>query len=143
MSFFRSLAFIFSRFFFVLLPSDFGSALSVVWTGHNGSVEFVLIVPTHNVASTLERTIASIRAQCYSKFSVWISDDASVDGSFGLAQTLASKDPRFHFRRSERRLGALRNYIETIDAAQSSGESVIVQVKTSCQTCQTCQTCQK
>lgn len=68
-----------------------------------------VILPTHNRATTLPRTVASVLAQDEQDFELIIVDDASTDGTQAWLATL--NDPRIRFARAERNQGpsAARN----------------------------------
>ncbi|MDK9722450.1 MAG: glycosyltransferase family 2 protein [Rhodospirillales bacterium] len=54
----------------------------------------LVVIPCYNGEATLERTLASALAQPVAPMTVVIVDDASTDGSFKLAQSLAARDAR-------------------------------------------------
>lgn len=53
-----------------------------------------VIVPVHNGAATLERTLRSIAAQSYERLEIIIVDDGSTDGSAELAAGFCATEPR-------------------------------------------------
>jgi glycosyltransferase involved in cell wall biosynthesis len=53
-----------------------------------------VVTPVWNAAATLAATVASVRAQSFGGWELLLVDDASTDGSLGLARALAEGDPR-------------------------------------------------
>jgi glycosyltransferase involved in cell wall biosynthesis len=53
----------------------------------------------------LERAINSVLAQTHKTFELFIIDDASVDGTAGLVQSICAKDPRVRHIRNEHHIG--------------------------------------
>ena len=53
-----------------------------------------VVTPVWNAAATLGETVASVRAQSFADWELILVDDASTDGSRGLARALAAADPR-------------------------------------------------
>lgn len=71
-----------------------------------------IIVPIYNVEEYLERCLDSLAAQIYSNIEILLVDDCSTDGSAGIAQRYARKNPRiFQFIEREKNggLSAARN----------------------------------
>lgn len=67
-------------------------------------------LPVYNGQRYLEQAIDSILNQTYDNFELIISDNASVDGTFEICETLARKDERIRLFRNDRNLGAAPNY---------------------------------
>ena len=55
-----------------------------------------VVMPLHNARSYLQASIESITGQTEHDLELLIVDDGSTDGSFELARTLATADPRIH-----------------------------------------------
>ncbi len=55
-----------------------------------------LIVPIYNVASYVDRCVASLVNQTYSNLEILLVDDGSTDGSGALCDEWAKKDSRIH-----------------------------------------------
>lgn len=53
-----------------------------------------VITPCFNAADTLARTVASVRAQNFTDWEIFISDDGSTDDSIAVAERLAAADSR-------------------------------------------------
>lgn len=71
-----------------------------------------IIVPIYNVEEYLERCLDSLAVQSYSNIEILLVDDCSTDGSAGIAQRYAQKNPRiFQFIEREKNggLSAARN----------------------------------
>lgn len=60
-------------------------------------------IPAYNNARTLERAIASVRAQSFEDWRLVISDDLSSDGTWEICQRACAADPRISARRQDRR----------------------------------------
>lgn len=86
-----------------------------------------VIVPFYNAIATLDAALDSLVAQDFSDWEAVLVDDASDDGSFALATSRATADPRFCVMQTGRRSGvaAARNmgiaaakgrYIALLDA---------------------------
>lgn len=73
-------------------------------------------MPTLNNAGTLQRAIASVRAQTFGDWQLIISDDGSVDGTDQIARRAADEDPRIRLIRQPVRLGFL-NFKVPLDQA--------------------------
>lgn len=55
-----------------------------------------IVTPVHNAARTLTETIASIRAQDWTDWELWLVDDHSGDGSAAIITEAVTADPRIH-----------------------------------------------
>lgn len=55
-----------------------------------------VIVPVYNIKTLLPRCVASLQAQTWQDFEVWLVDDGSTDGSGELCDEYAVKDARIH-----------------------------------------------
>lgn len=53
-----------------------------------------VIIPVYNIKTLLPRCVASLQAQTWQDFEVWLVDDGSTDGSGPLCDELAAKDAR-------------------------------------------------
>ena len=58
--------------------------------------EVSVIVPVYNIKTLLPRCVASLQAQTWQDFEVWLVDDGSTDGSGELCDEYAVKDARIH-----------------------------------------------
>jgi hypothetical protein len=77
-----------------------------------------VVTPVWNAAATLAETVASVRAQSLGDWELLLVDDASTDGSLGLARTLAAEDPRIRVLARERNGGAGAARNDAIRAAR-------------------------
>ncbi|MFD1319220.1 glycosyltransferase family 2 protein [Loigolactobacillus zhaoyuanensis] len=84
--------------------------------------QFTVIVPVYNLAPYLEQCLASLQAQTYTNFNVWLIDDASTDDSAAILAAWTQKDNRFHIWRQPTNQGvsAARN----VGIQQASGDYV-------------------
>ncbi len=53
-----------------------------------------VLMPAHGACDTLERAVASVRAQSFEDWELLITDDACAGGTGALAAALAGQDPR-------------------------------------------------
>ena len=60
-----------------------------------------IIIPVYNIKTLLPRCVASLQAQTWQDFEVWLVDDGSTDGSGLLCDELAVKDARIHVLHKE------------------------------------------
>lgn len=60
-----------------------------------------IIIPVYNIKTLLPRCVASLQAQTWQDFEVWLVDDGSTDGSGPLCDELAVKDARIHVLHKE------------------------------------------
>lgn len=67
-------------------------------------------LPVYNGATTMGFTIDSLLAQTFTDFELLISDNASTDGTRGIAEAYARRDPRVRYVRQSINLGGNGNY---------------------------------
>ncbi|OGG44273.1 MAG: hypothetical protein A3F84_14865 [Candidatus Handelsmanbacteria bacterium RIFCSPLOWO2_12_FULL_64_10] len=67
-------------------------------------------LPVFNGANYLREALDSILAQTYSDFELILSDNASTDGTEEICRAYAARDRRIRYDRSEKNLGAARNF---------------------------------
>ena len=67
-------------------------------------------LPVFNGEDYLEEALDSILAQTYTDFELIISDNASTDRTEEICRAYAAKDRRIRYHRSERNLGAAKNF---------------------------------
>ncbi|PWK56865.1 glycosyltransferase involved in cell wall biosynthesis [Silicimonas algicola] len=69
-----------------------------------------VVIPALNAASTLDRTLDSVRAQTHPDIEIILVDDGSTDDTFGHAETHAKADPRVRIiRQANAGVAAARN----------------------------------
>ena len=56
--------------------------------------EVSVIIPVHNTEALLDRTLGSLLRQTLRDIEILCVDDGSTDGSLGVLQAWAQKDPR-------------------------------------------------
>jgi glycosyltransferase involved in cell wall biosynthesis len=82
----------------------------------------VVIVPTYNRASRLDRTLQSVHAQTYPNWVCVVLDDGSTDNTADVMRVWQDRDPRFFYcRYLENRGGVAMNEIG-MDLASEFGE---------------------
>ena len=64
-----------------------------------------IVVPVYNAEKTLDRCLASIRAQTWREIEVLLVDDGSTDGSAARCRAWCEKDSRFRLIEKERNSG--------------------------------------
>ena len=77
-----------------------------------------VVTPVWNAAATLAATVASVRAQTLPDWELLLVDDASTDGSLGIARALAAGDPRIRVIARETNGGAAAARNAAIRAAR-------------------------
>lgn len=75
-----------------------------------------ICVPTYNSANTVRETLASILAQTYPNLIVHVSDNASVDDTLKIIESIA--DGRVRIHRQEKNIGAEGNFNRCIQLAE-------------------------
>jgi glycosyltransferase involved in cell wall biosynthesis len=69
---------------------------------------------TFNGERYLSAQLDSILAQTHARLEVVVLDDGSTDGTLGLLEEYARRDPRIRLHRNEQRLGFIRNFERAI-----------------------------
>lgn len=67
-----------------------------------------ICIPTYNAAATIRETLESILAQTYQNLVVHVSDNASVDDTLKIVESIA--DARVYIHRQEKNIGAEGNF---------------------------------
>jgi glycosyltransferase involved in cell wall biosynthesis len=75
-------------------------------------------MPVYNGEDYIEAAIESILAQTFDDFELIISDNASTDRTEEICAEFAAKDPRIHYVRQKRNLGAAPNHNFTVGKAR-------------------------
>jgi glycosyltransferase involved in cell wall biosynthesis len=76
-------------------------------------------LPVYNAEKYLEKAIDSILAQTYTDFELIISDNASVDRTQEICRSYAAQDPRVHYHRNDKNLGAVPNFNRVLALSSS------------------------
>lgn len=72
-------------------------------------------IPTYRGADTIRATLESVLQQDYPSLEVWVIDDQSPDNTAEIVKAL--DDPRVHYVRNERNLGAQGNWDRCLELA--------------------------
>jgi glycosyltransferase involved in cell wall biosynthesis len=81
----------------------------------NNSEPLVSIgMPVFNGEEFLAAALDALLAQTYSRLEIILFDNASTDGTRRICESYAARDPRIHYHRNNRNLGAARNYNLTL-----------------------------
>lgn len=72
-------------------------------------------IPTYRGADTIRATLESVLQQDYPSLEVWVIDDQSPDNTAEVVKAL--DDPRVHYVRNERNLGAQGNWDRCLELA--------------------------
>ncbi|MDX1540771.1 MAG: glycosyltransferase family 2 protein, partial [Geminicoccaceae bacterium] len=64
-----------------------------------------VLIPAHDAAQRLPRTLRSVQSQSVSEIEVIVVDDASRDRTAEVVEEIAARDPRVRLIRAERNLG--------------------------------------
>lgn len=67
-------------------------------------------IPVFNGEKTIGQSIDSVLRQSHQDVCVWVSDNASTDGTREICLDRARLDPRVHYYRQEQNIGVFRNY---------------------------------
>ncbi len=76
-------------------------------------------VPVYNGAEYLEKSLACLRDQTYRDIEVLIYDNCSEDATGDIAGRFCAEDPRFRYFRQPENKGAMRNFLNVLEAAQT------------------------
>ena len=76
-------------------------------------------MPVYNGEVYLALAIESLLAQDFSHWELMIFDNHSTDSSWNIITSFAASDPRISCFRREENVGAIRNFIELIENAES------------------------
>ena len=76
-------------------------------------------LPVYNGEDYLEETLLSLQKQTFQDYTLVISDNASTDRTGEICQTYASMDPRIHYLRNEKNIGAYQNWYRVFELSSS------------------------
>lgn len=71
-----------------------------------------VLIPTYNRKQLLKRALDSVLKQTYKNIEIYITDNASTDGTFEFMQELLKNDKRIIYSRREKNMGGLYNASE-------------------------------
>lgn len=74
-------------------------------------------LPVYNGEAFIADAINSILSQTFEDYELIISDNASTDRTQEICLSFAAQDPRIHYHRSSKNLGAARNFNRTFELA--------------------------
>ena len=77
-----------------------------------------VLVPCYNRAHVLRRCVESVLSSTYASVEVIVSDNASTDDSWRLAQQLAAEDSRVRIFKNETNLGPVPNWRRCLEQAR-------------------------
>lgn len=72
-----------------------------------------VLIPTYNRKELLRRAIESVRLQDYQNIEIYVSDNASTDGTFEIMKEYIKIDNRIIYKRREKNTGPLYNGSES------------------------------
>jgi len=74
-------------------------------------------MPAYNGERFISEAIESLLNQSFSDFTLFISDDASTDGTQAICEMYAKKDPRIIYYQQEKNIGMFPNFKFVLDKA--------------------------
>ena len=77
-----------------------------------------IAVPTRNRASSLRKSLETIRAQDYSPIEILVSDNCSEDDTEQVCREVMAADPRMRYVRHEKNIGLHANHNFCMDASR-------------------------
>jgi glycosyltransferase involved in cell wall biosynthesis len=66
-------------------------------------------LPVHNGEATIRRCLDSLLAQDFTDFEIFVSDNASTDGTSRILEEYAARDPRVRVSRNPENIGQIEN----------------------------------
>ena len=84
-----------------------------------GAGKVAIGVPVYNGAATLRRALDNLRNQTYRDIEVIISDNASTDDSFAIAQEFVDADARFRLIRRDTNVGPVLNFFSLLEMTEA------------------------
>lgn len=77
-------------------------------------------LPVYNGETYLAGALDCLLAQTFGDFTVFVSDNASTDGTAEIARAYAARDPRVVYHRHETNLGAAPNFNYCVERAEGT-----------------------
>ncbi|ADG70231.1 glycosyltransferase family 2 protein [Brachyspira murdochii] len=68
-----------------------------------------VLIPTYNRKDLLKRALESVLKQTYKNIEIYVTDNASTDGTFDFMQEFSKSDKRIIYNRREKNIGPLYN----------------------------------
>jgi glycosyltransferase involved in cell wall biosynthesis len=90
-------------------------------------VEVSFCIPCYNGETHLRAAVESVLAQQVNDFELILVDDASTDGTYGLACALAAQSDRIRIYRNDRNLGIVPNWNRCLEQARGEWIKFIFQ----------------
>ena len=66
-----------------------------------------VLIPTYNRKELLKRAINSVLNQTYKNIEIYVTDNASTDGTFEVMQELLKNDKRIIYNKREKNTGSI------------------------------------
>ena len=85
----------------------------------DSTVDVTVGLPVYNGEAYLDVAITALRTQSYPNFRLFISDNASTDGTEDIYREHAACDPRIEFVRQSENIGAIANFEFVLDQART------------------------
>ena len=73
-----------------------------------------ILMAVYNGMKYLPEQLASLKAQTYTDWVLYVQDDLSTDGTFEYFQAEAAKDSRIHLLPNANKLGAMKNFMSLL-----------------------------
>lgn len=86
------------------------------WLNSQSQPLVTIGIPLYNEEKYIEEALRSAAAQCAT---VWISDNASTDGSAAICEMLSREYPNVHFVRQSHNMGSIANFKFLLDKADT------------------------
>jgi glycosyltransferase involved in cell wall biosynthesis len=112
------------------LPSNAGAV--VYWDRTNGrglvamSQPVAIIIPAHNDARTLARTLEDLRQQDFQDFSVTVAENALTDDTIKIVKAFCSMDARFQLDIGTEFLPPLEHCARAVRIGAAKGQSFVL-----------------
>lgn len=98
--------------------TDTENALSLMG-GNSCRPEISILMATYNGMKYLPEQLASLKAQTYSNWVLYVQDDLSTDGTADYLRAEAAQDTRIKLLPNNEKLGAMRNFMTLLSAVDA------------------------
>jgi len=78
-----------------------------------------ICIPTYNRVDMLKRAVMSAQAQTESRIEIFVSDNASTDGTEYVVRRIAEMDPRIRYAKNHQNLGMVGNWNRCLEEARA------------------------